>query len=237
MNRLIASPELLANSPVFNGLDESALTAVVQTAQIRKVKAGEFFFYEGEAADYFYLITAGRVRLSQITPDGKQIILHMFGAGDSMAIVAVLSMEHNPVSAEALEDATALAWHKTTFTQLMEAYPRIAINSLQLLASRFHELQDRYRELATERVERRVARTLLRLAQQVGVKNEVGIKINMALTREDIAQMTGTTLYSVSRILSGWEQKGLVKTGRESVTITSPHGMVIIAEDLVEDSD
>ncbi|MGE5140292.1 MAG: Crp/Fnr family transcriptional regulator, partial [Rudaea sp.] len=88
------------------------------------------------------------------------------------------------------------------------------------------------RELSTERVERRVANALLRLAQQTGVKTPEGVLIDLALTRQDIADMTGTTLYTVSRILSHWEQRGLVETGRERIVIRSPHGLVAIAQDL-----
>ena len=218
--------------PIFKGLTATETTAVAQSAQLRKIKAGEFFFYEGEPADHFFVVTAGLVRLSQITAEGKQVILHMFAPGNSMAIVATLGIALNPASAEAIEDAEALVWDSQTIQQLMNTYPVIAVNSMKMLANRFRQLQDRYRELATERVERRVARTLLRLAQQVGVKTSTGIKIDMSLTREDVAQMTGTTLYTVSRILSSWEQAGLVNTGRESVEIISPHGMVVIAEDL-----
>jgi CRP-like cAMP-binding protein len=104
-----------------------------------------------------------------------------------------------------------------------------------LLAGRLQELQDRYRELATERVERRVARALLRLARQTGRKVENGVLIDFPLTREDLAEMTGTTLYTVSRILSGWEKEGLIETGRQRVLIRSPHGLVAIAEDLAPD--
>jgi CRP-like cAMP-binding protein len=98
-------------------------------------------------------------------------------------------------------------------------------------------VQERLRELATERVEQRVARTLLRLARQVGRKVEGGVLIDMPLSRQDLAEMTGTTLYTVSRILSQWEQQHLVETGRERILIRQPHGLVAIAEDLSPPSD
>ena len=101
---------------------------------------------------------------------------------------------------------------------------------------RFHELQDRYRELATERVERRVARALLRLARQTGTRTQEGVLLDLPLSRQDLGQMTGTTQYTASRILSGWEHKGLIVTGRERVVIRDPHGLVIIAEDLPTDN-
>ncbi len=108
----------------------------------------------------------------------------------------------------------------------------MAVNALRFLAGRLHELQDRYRELATERVERRVARAVLRLARQAGRKTDAGILIDLPLSRQDLAEMTGTTLYTVSRILSSWESAGLVEVGRERVVIKRGHGLVSIAEDL-----
>jgi CRP-like cAMP-binding protein len=154
-----------------------------------------------------------------------------------VGIIAVLGQFAYPLTAETVEDCIFLVWDSVLMNQLMEKYTRLAMNAARLLAVRFRELQDRYRELATERVERRVARTLLRLAKQLGQKVDSGILIDMPLSRRDLAEMTGTTLYTVSRILSKWDQAGLVKTGREQVIICAPHGLVIIAEDLPAKND
>jgi len=222
----------LADCFLFNGLSDDGLMAVCQSAKIRKVKAGEFFFHEGEPAESFFVLLSGLARLLQTTPDGKQVIIHLCTPGHGMALIAALSPINNPTSAEAIKDSTAYVWDKQTIRQLMEQYPIIAINGMELIAKRFHEVQDRYREMATERVEQRVARTLLRLAEQDGVESASGIKIDMPLTRQDIAQMTGTTLYTVSRILSKWEQVKLVNTGRQSIEIVSLHGITVIAKQL-----
>jgi CRP-like cAMP-binding protein len=116
--------------------------------------------------------------------------------------------------------------------RLMERFSRLALNALEMLAGRMHELQDRYRELATERVERRVARALLRLVRQSGRRVPEGVLVDFPLSRQDLAEMTGTTLYTVSRIFSGWEAGGLIEAGRERVVIRRPHALVSIAEDL-----
>jgi len=101
---------------------------------------------------------------------------------------------------------------------------------MRLMTGYIQEMQERYRELATEKVERRIARVLLRLASQMGIKNEGGIELSF--TRQDLAEMSGTTLYTVSRTLSDWERQGLVEAGRERVLIRNPHGVVSIAEEL-----
>jgi len=96
------------------------------------------------------------------------------------------------------------------------------------------ELQERQKALVTERVEQRIARILLKLAAESGKKVEEGVLIDMRLTRQDVAEMSGTTLYTVSRTLTEWEREGLLKIGRERVIIREPHGLVRIADDLVK---
>jgi CRP/FNR family transcriptional regulator, nitrogen oxide reductase regulator len=224
--------ELVSASPFFRGLAANELEALLQVAQRRKLPRGSYFFHQGEPATTFYILIEGRVRLTQISPEGHQVILHLATPGEGIGIIVALSNIPYPVAAEVVEDASVLAWDAATTTHLLETYPRLALNGLRLVTRRFGELQERYRELATERVERRVARALLRLARQMGKRVEEGVLIDMILSRQDLAEMTGTTLYTVSRILSGWEQRGLVESGRERVTIRSPHGLVAIAEDL-----
>lgn len=222
----------LAQCQLFRNINLSALTDIIQTATRRHFAGGSFIFYQEDEANTFYVLLEGNVRMSQITPEGHQVIVHFFGPGQGVGIIAALGQFAYPLTAEAVEDCLFLVWDSQLMNQLMEKYPRLAINAARMLAGRFRELQDRYRELATERVERRVARTLLRLAKQLGKKIDGGILINMPLSRRDLAEMTGTTLYTVSRIVSKWEQAGLVKTRREQLIITAPHGLVVIAEDL-----
>jgi len=113
---------------------------------------------------------------------------------------------------------------------MMATRPYLSFDLMKLMTNYIQEMQQRYRELATEKVERRIARSLLRLAAQMGTKMDSGIELTF--TRQDLAEMSGTTLYTVSRVLSDWERQGLVEAGRERVLIRNPHGMVSIAEEL-----
>jgi len=224
--------ELLGKLGLFQGLEADALTAVMQSAHVLAVPAGSSFFVQGDPATRFYVLLEGRVRLTQVTADGQQVILRFITQGEGMGIAAALSAMVYPASAEALGACRAVMWEGTAVAALMERYPRLALNGMRLLAQRVHEFQDRLRELATERVERRVARMLLRLARQSGHKIAGGILIDLPLSRQNLAEMTGTTLYTVSRILSQWEARNLVEAGRERVLICDPHGLVVIADDL-----
>lgn len=225
---------LLQDAPLFGGMEREALEAAREAAYRRQVRQSEFVFYQDDPATTFYVVQEGRARLSQLTPEGHQVIIRYLGPGDGMGIIVALSNTVYPLSAEAVTDCLVLAWDADTVVQLMERYPRLALNGMRLVAGRFRNLQNRYRELATERVERRVARALLRLARQTGKRTGAGVLLDLPLSRQDLGEMTGTTLYTVSRILRSWEQEGLIESGRERVVICKPHGLVTIAEDLPE---
>ena len=226
--------ELIARIGLFQGLDTDALVAVIEAAHIHAVPSASCFFLQDDPATRFYMLLQGRVRLTQVTAEGQQVILRFITPGEGMGIVAALGGMAYPASAEALDACQALMWDGSPVAALMERYPRLALNGMRLLAQRVREFQDRVRELATERVERRVARMLLRLARQSGQKVASGILIDLPLSRQNLAEMTGTTLYTVSRVLSRWEARGLIETGRERVLIRNPHGLVVVADDLPE---
>jgi CRP-like cAMP-binding protein len=114
---------------------------------------------------------------------------------------------------------------------MMQTRPYLNFGVMKLMADYIQEMQTRYRELATERVERRLALTLLRLASQIGKRvQENDPSIELPLTRQDLAEASGSTMFTVSRTLAEWERQGLVETGRGRVLIRNPHGLVKIAE-------
>jgi CRP-like cAMP-binding protein len=127
-----------------------------------------------------------------------------------------------------------MAWSTVQLRELAEKEPSISLNTMQLMHGYIIELQERQQALVSERVEQRIARILLKLAAQSGKKVEEGVLIDMPLTRQDVAEMSGTTLFTVSRTLNEWERNGLLKIGRERVVIIEPHGLVRIADDLVK---
>jgi CRP-like cAMP-binding protein len=137
-----------------------------------------------------------------------------------------------PAAAQTLEDSTALAIQSTFRRSMMETRPYLAFDLMNLMTAYIQEMQARYRELATEKVEQRVANALIRLAGQTGTKVGKEAGILLSFSRQDVAEMTGSTLYTVSRLLSEWERQGFIKTGREKITILKPHDLVRIADRL-----
>lgn len=225
---------LLQDNPLFQGLDEPALGKIVQAGHLARKSDGEYFFFQGDPALRTYFVLEGKVKLAQLTTDGQQVLMEYIGPGRVFAIIAAIPNAKYPVSSQAAGEATALFWQRETLNTLTESYPVLSGNLLRVMATQIGEFQNRIRELSTQRVERRIARVLLRLARQTGRKLPDGVLIDLEISRQDLAEMTGTTLYTVSRTLSHWETNGLIESRRGHVVIRHPHGLVRIAEDAPE---
>lgn len=228
----VPDPAVLRGLRLFAGLDGAALAETIRSAHTRRAEKGTVIVAQGDPAAVCHALIDGRVKIAQTGPDGQQMVVRYIGAGDMFGTAAVFSGGSYPADALAVADCVIIQWSAAAMGILMERYPRIALNALAIVGSRLQEVQNRLREVATERVERRVAHALLRLARQAGRRVDDGVEIDFPLSRQDIAEMTGTTLHTVSRILSGWESQGIVQGGRQQVTIRRLHALVTIAEDL-----
>jgi len=218
---------------VFQNATDDDLKLILKNSITRPIEEGGFFFFQGDHAQYLYILTSGQVKLMQSNPNGQQVNLRtiypwqMFGALGAIREEAIY-----PATAQALENSTALAIESHFLHEIVKTRPQIAFDLMTLMTTYIQEMQARYRELATERVEQRVANALLRLAAQVGIRSEKETIIELSFSRQDVAEMTGTTLYTVSRLLSDWERKGIIKTGRERIRIIKPHELVRISDGL-----
>jgi len=225
-------PQQLRRVSVFQNATDDDLKLFSQNSIERSIEEGEFFFFQGDPAIYFYVLISGRAKLMQMNPAGQQVNLRtitewqMFGA-----LGAVHDNATYPATAQALEHSTALAIKSDYLREMMQTRPYLSMDLMKLMTGYIQEMQERYRELATEKVERRIAHALLRLVSQMGTKIAGG-GIELTFTQQDLAEMSGTTLYTVSRVLSEWGKHGVVEAGRERVLIRKPHELVKISEGL-----
>ena len=227
--------ELIRQSSLFKGVSTDVFAQVLDTGVPRSVEEDGFFFMQGDPATHAYVLVQGRVKMIQITPNGQQITMRILTPGQTYAGIALLNPRAGyPATAQAVENSTALAWGTAHLRELVEKDPSISLNVMSLMHGYISELQERQKALVTDRVEQRIARILLKLAAQSGRKIDEGVLIDLPITRQDIAEMSGTTLYTVSRTLNEWERSGLLEIGRERVVIREPHGLVSIADELVE---
>jgi CRP-like cAMP-binding protein len=217
---------------LFKEIRSDDLDLIINDANFQEFMPEEALFFQDDPADNFYVVLKGRIKLSQLSPEGSQITFHYLKPGEAFGIIAVLRGIRYPVTAEAIDSCKVIGWQSEQMERWIRSYPQIALNSIQILSGFILDFQDRIRELSTERVERRIARLLLRLASHGGEKTDTGISLGLKLTRQDIAEMSGTTLYTVSRTLSKWESQGLIDCRQNEIYIIDPHSLTRIAEDI-----
>lgn len=221
---------LIVGLPPFEGASPEALDQILSgTRSLRFVKDSFVFEQEG-AAHSFFLLLDGHVRVVKTTPDGDQVIVRYISPGELLGIAQAVGRSTYPASAIAAVDCVVLAWPAALWSEFTLRIPGFASNAYKAMGTRLQETQTLLVEMATDRVEQRVANALLRLASQTGKKTEAGIRIDFPISRQDIAEMTGTTLHTVSRLLTAWEAKGLVESGRQRVTVVAPHRLMLLAE-------
>ena len=221
-------PSDIGHIPLFKDLAPSYLEHMILKAHCIQLDAGGFFFMQGEPAEKMFVLEQGRVKLYQSSPDGSQSLIHVITPFTLFALVAMTQTQVYPVSAQAAEDSQAIYWTRQELMEFVTQIPELALNAMRMMADQVKEMQERFRQATSENVERRLAHTLLRLSGQNGKKVEEGVLIDLRLSRQDLAEMSGTTQYTVSRLLNQWEQQGWVICGRERVVVRFPHGLVQI---------
>lgn len=212
--------KLLTATPLCNGLSHDDLMKIASCARPKTFARDEMIFIQGEPARCLMLIRTGSVKITQISSSGNEVILWMYGRGNVLGVLSDPNGDNHPSSVRAMEPTTALTWDCATLQNLMDVCPKIRQNLSAVLMTRLHELEERFREVATEKVPRRLALALLRLSKHVGKTVHEGVEVS--LSREELAQMTGTTLFTISRILSQWSKEDFVMSRRESVLLRDP---------------
>ncbi|WP_412073025.1 Crp/Fnr family transcriptional regulator [Tritonibacter mobilis] len=220
---------LLAGLPPFSRLQRGEIREILDQATPKRIEAGTEVFHEGHDAERFYLLLDGYIRVVKVTPTGEQIIALHISPGQLFGIAPALSRDTYPATAISVVESIALSWPVRLWADFTARYQGFATESYKTLGERLGEMQSRITELATQAVEQRIATALLRLVNQSGRKTDQGIEIAFPITRLNISEMTGTTLHTVSRLLSAWERDGIVASRRKHIVITDPHRLMLLS--------
>jgi CRP-like cAMP-binding protein len=223
-------PSLIGGLPLFEGLSVEDLKWLLETARSSLYPKNQAIFEQEEEAHSFFLLLDGHVRVVRTTPDGQQLVMRYISPGEVFGIAPALGRTTYPATAIAAVDCVALAWPTSQWGEIAGRLPAFVANVYRIVGQRLEESHRKIEEIATEQVEQRVAHAILRLANQTGKPTSEGLAIDFPLSRQDIAEMTGTTLHTVSRLLSGWEAAGLVRSGRQKVIVTDVNRLGQIAE-------
>jgi CRP/FNR family transcriptional regulator len=212
---------LLGRIPILRRLgpeDRRLLAAVTLPVDFDR---GEELFAEGDAAEWLYFVLEGHVKISKLAPTGRELILEIFGPGDPVGAVAVYEHRPFPASARALEPVRCLRIPRDAFFRLLAERPTLLAGLLGGLTLRLMELTDRLVELSGARVEERMARLLLKQAETIGREERGGVFIPLHLTRQELADLAGTTLETAIRVMSRWGKKRWVVTEAEGFLLVA----------------
>jgi len=221
---------LVAALPMFAGLTPVEQEELLREARSVRYPKDTTVFDQGADADRFFVLLHGHLRVEKTSPQGQQTVVRYVSAGELFGVAQAMNLKHYPATAVAAVDSIALVWPSSSWSRLLARFPSLASSALQIVGSRLQDTQARIMEISNEQVEQRVAHVLLRLAKQAGKKVGEGIEIDFPISRQDIAEMTGTTLHTVSRILSSWEQRGLVEGGRQRIVLRDLHALFGLTE-------
>ncbi|MGH9370333.1 MAG: Crp/Fnr family transcriptional regulator [Vicinamibacterales bacterium] len=215
---------------LLTGLSHEEQAELVAAAQPRLLTPREVLGHQGEPADRFALVQIGYLKLGQVNPAGAESLVRFIGPVDCYGAVAIVPGKRFPVSAIAVEPSRVLIWVRPVITRFADRLPRLKSNIFDEVTRRMAGVLSAAQDLATERVPQRLARALLRVATHGGSPTTGGgLKIVHPLTRQELADLTGATLFTVSRLMSSWETAGLLHTGRRTVTILDPEGLELAA--------
>ena len=203
--------DILKNSLLFSSLSEDELAELSKLAVERNFRPDEFVFWEGDAPEYFYTVTEGRVKIAKYSSSGKEFIVAFFSPGEMFGEVAVFEDKPYPASAQAVTDTRVLAIKKDDFLSFLATRPRVALSIISVLGERLRDAQSRLKDMAGERVEQRLATTLLMLSAKLGA--------TIPFTRQELANMAGTTTETAIRVTSQLKERGIIRTVRGRIII------------------
>lgn len=213
-------------------LPSEARRALAHRLLPRDLEKDEYLFFEDDPADAVYLIGMGKIKILKHSESGKDLVLEVLSGGEMLGELGVLTSERHRVAAQAMEPTRVWGMSREEFQQVLLQYPTLAAEVARSLAKRLEDAYDMMQSLAVERVERRIARVLLKLAAATGERTSEGIVIGTPLTRQDVADMTGTTVETAIRVMSRFTKKGIVRSRRGRVILLQPHQLVLIAEEV-----
>ncbi len=217
-----AESQLLKRSFIFSGSSEEELAELTGLAARRSFATGEFVFWEGDAPDSFYIVIEGRVKVLKHSSLGKEFIIAFFGPGEMFGEVAVFQDRPYPASAQAAADTKVLRIRREDFLSFVAQRPQVVLRIISVLGERLRDAQGRLKDLAGERVEQRLAHTLLMLSAKLGA--------TLPFTRQEIADMAGTTTETAIRFISRLKDGGIIRSARGRITILDKTKLRLLSE-------
>jgi CRP-like cAMP-binding protein len=222
--------QVLKKSLFFASLSEPSLKEMDRLFTEEKYQRDDYIFFEGDIPDWLHIVKEGRVKLLQHSDTGKDIILQIYTPGDMFGEASLFDRKPYSASAQAMDPSTILRLSRKDFFLFFGRHPFVATEMIAELGRQLREAQATIKSLAVDRVEQRIAHILLKLAGKVGVPEKGGVMINLPLTRQDLADMAGTTVETAIRVMSRFTKSKIIKPANGKIFLLSPPALQRILE-------
>jgi len=214
--------EILRCSFIFSSLNDDELGELANLAIERSFVPDEFIFWDGDAPEWFYIVAEGKVKVLKHSSLGREFIIAFFGPGEMFGEIAVFENKPYPASAQAVAETKVVGIKREEFISFLANRPQVALRIISVLGGRLRDAQGRLRDLAGERVEQRLASVLLMLSSKLG--------LTLPFTRQEIADMVGTTTETAIRVMSHLKDRGIIRTVRGKVIILDEEKLRLLSE-------
>ena len=214
--------EVLRQSFIFSTLNDKELGELANLASEYSFGANDFVFWDGDSPDRLYIVVEGKVKVIKHSSLGKEFTIAFFGPGEMFGEVAVFENKPYPASARAATEARVLGIKRNDFLSFLASRPQIALGIINVLSGRLRDAHTRLRDLAGERVEQRLASLLIMLSSKLG--------LTLPFTRQEIADMAGTTIETAIRVMSNLRDRGIIRSTRGKVIILDEQKLRLLSE-------
>jgi CRP/FNR family transcriptional regulator, nitrogen oxide reductase regulator len=207
----------LQKSELFRGLGEDAVADIAQAASLKRTRAGSRLLKQGDRPDHLFCVVNGRLKMTTVSKDGAEKTLRFMDTGDVIGCAAVFKGFPFPATATATTNSVVACWSAKQFKDLMRRHPQIAANAVAMVGARAEEMLERVREVTTDTAERRVAKALMRLLAKS--RGDAPANNQVMVSGQELAELSDTTLFTVSRAISAWKKAGIIDGGRGRIAV------------------
>jgi len=223
--------KIIGRLPFFRHLPSEAIVEINRLFEDRDVASEQSIYFEGDPADRLYLVAMGKVKLIRHAASGREVLLDILRGGEYFGNLSLLSGQGYAETAIAQTDCCILQISAPNFEKILNLHPDVTMKVLKAVGQRLEESREIIKQLSLYTVEQRIASALVRLAHKLGEQKQEGLLIQLPFSRQDLAAMTGTTVETVSRVMSRFSGEGLISTGRKWVSIDDLNGLEAIAKE------
>jgi CRP-like cAMP-binding protein len=202
---------------LFANISPQDRSLILKETRVRLFSRGQIIYHEGDAVRQVVLLTSGSAKMVQCNRNGSEVILRLCGPGELVGTLRSSMHARYRSTPQALSSGSALVWESGDFESLSKRFPTLRRNVAHIHYKQLQDMEERFREISTQRVAPRLSRQISRLVEQVGIRSNGSVEIQ--ITREELGQMIGTTLFQVSRLLSEWDRQRIVTTRRGGFSV------------------